>query len=140
MNREERLSFLSVISWEKIHPLAVKVIRKYKVEIIKKNLGLVMAKAVDSVEEEAFYLGEVLVSEAMVEVKGNVGYACFLSRDTDKAVKGATIDSICCFDESFREEIDKVIEEEKNKWEKEREKEMGKVLSTKVEFERMAER
>lgn len=140
MNREERLSYLSLVSWQKIYPIEEKVSKKYKVEIIKKNLGLIMTKAVDSVEEEVFYLGEVLVSEAMVEVEGNVGYACFLGKDIDKTVKGATIDSICCFDESFREEMDAVIEEEKSRWEKEREKEMGKILSTKVDFEEMAER
>jgi alpha-D-ribose 1-methylphosphonate 5-triphosphate synthase subunit PhnG len=110
------------------------------VKVIKQNTALVMMRAVDSVEREVFNLGEVLVSEAEVEVRGVLGYSQILGDDTEKALAGAILDAVCEIEHPLREEIIKVLNQEKIYYKKERAKEYAKIKSTKVEFEAMAKR
>ena len=110
------------------------------VKVIKQNTALVMMRARDSVEREVFNLGEVLVSEAEVEIEGVVGYSIVLGDDTEKALAGAILDAVCEIKHPLREKIIKMLNQEKNYYEKEKAKEYAKIKSTKVEFEAMAKK
>lgn len=140
MTREERFEIIAISRKEILVLLAEKVRNYWGVKVIKQNTALVMMRAKDSVENEVFNLGEVLVSEAWVEINGELGYSQILGDDTEKALAGAILDAACEIKHSLREKIIKILKQEKNYYEKEKAKEYAKIESTKVEFETMPER
>lgn len=140
MRREEIFEAIAISRKQKLISLAKEIRNVLKVRIIKQENGLVMMRARDSVENEVFNLGEILVSEAEVEINGVLGYSQVLGDDTEKALAGAILDAVCEIKHPFREKIIKMLNQEKNYYEKEKAKECAKIKSTKVEFEVMAER
>lgn len=140
MRREEIFEAIAISRKQKLISLAKEIRNVLKVRIIKQENGLVMMRARDSVENEVFNLGEILVSEAEVEINGVLGYSQVLGDDTEKALAGAILDAVCETKHPFREKIMKMLNQEKNYYEKEKAKEYAKIKSTKVEFEVMAER
>lgn len=65
------------------------------VDVVQNRTGLVMLPATDSVTGTAFYLGEVLVAEALVRVGDAQGYAGCLGRDLEQALAIALVDAAC---------------------------------------------
>lgn len=65
-----------------------------QVEVIHNRTGLVMVPYVESVENQPFHLGEVLVSEARVRVHSQEGYAACLGRDLEQSLAIAIIDAV----------------------------------------------
>jgi alpha-D-ribose 1-methylphosphonate 5-triphosphate synthase subunit PhnG len=55
--------------------------------------GLLMMAAKDSFETD-FYLGEILVSEAVVEYQGRKGYAMVMGDESEKAFLAASAEAI----------------------------------------------
>lgn len=67
---------------------------KHKVVIIKSpEKGLAMIKMREPVKESLFYLGEVIVSEALVSVDGVNGMAVTMDDDFDKILAMAIVDA-----------------------------------------------
>lgn len=65
------------------------------IETIKRpNMGLVMMRAEESVENAVFNVGEVLVSEATVSVDGMLGYGISMGNEQEKAEVLAMIDAV----------------------------------------------
>lgn len=65
-----------------------------EVRVIVNRTGLVMLPYADSAAGATFHLGEVLVSEAHIEIAGGVqGYALVMGRDLVQAVGVAVLDA-----------------------------------------------
>ncbi|MCD6228137.1 MAG: phosphonate C-P lyase system protein PhnG [Candidatus Omnitrophica bacterium] len=140
MKRKERFELIAIARKEKINLIAEEVRKSLKVKVIKQNTALIMMRARDSVEKEVFNLGEVLVSEAWVEVSSVLGYSLVLGDDIEKALGGAILDAVCELRHPLSEKIVNMLKEEKKYYEKERAKEWMRIKSTKVKFEVMAKR
>ncbi len=140
MIREERFEIIAISRKEVILPLGEKVRECLEVKVIKQNTALVMMQAIDSVEKEIFNLGEVLVSEAEVEINGEMGYSQILGDDTEKALIGAILDAVCEIKHFLKEKVIKMLNQEKIYYKKEKAQEYAKIKSTKVEFEAMAKK
>jgi len=140
MTREERFEIIAISRKETLVPLAEEARNSLEVKAIKQNTALIMMRARDSVEKEIFNLGEVLISEAWVEINDVLGYSLVLGDDAEKALAGAILDAVCELRHPLSEKIVNMLKEEKKYYEKERAKEWMRIKSTKVEFEVMAKR
>lgn len=63
------------------------------IRVVRNRTGLVMLPMEETVRGEVFYLGEVLVAEAMVEACGATGYGACLGRDLEQSLALALIDA-----------------------------------------------
>lgn len=63
------------------------------IQVLRNRTGLVMLPMEETVRGEVFYLGEVLVAEALVEACGATGYGACLGRDLEQALALALIDA-----------------------------------------------
>lgn len=74
--------------------LAEGIKSKHEVVIIKSpEKGLAMIKMREPVKESLFYIGEVIVSEALVSVDGVNGMAVTMDDDFDKVLAMAIVDA-----------------------------------------------
>lgn len=108
---------------------------KYPVVVVKQpEKTLAMIKMREPVQESLFYLGEVIVTEAMVTLQDTVGTAVCMGDDFEKTLYTAVIDAAenCGV---FTEEAQLIA------WEKQQqtmlEKENAMLLQTKVDFHSM---
>ncbi len=138
MTGEERFEIIAASRKDPLVLLAAEVRKHFKVRELKRNTALVMLRVKDTVAGEVFNLGEVLTSEAEVEINGAPGYSQVLGDDTKKALAGAILDAACRIEHPLRERITKMLNQEKKYYEKERAKEYAKIKSTTVNFEAMA--
>jgi alpha-D-ribose 1-methylphosphonate 5-triphosphate synthase subunit PhnG len=65
----------------------------YGVRVLENRTGLVMLPAQDPAQGATYFLGEVLVSEARVQLGSSVGYSACLGRDLEQAVAVALLDA-----------------------------------------------
>ncbi|MEI7772443.1 MAG: phosphonate C-P lyase system protein PhnG [Chloroflexales bacterium] len=63
------------------------------ITVLVNRTGLAMLPMEETVRGEAFYLGEVLLSEAHVRAAGAEGYAACLGRDLEQALAVALVDA-----------------------------------------------
>lgn len=64
------------------------------VDVLTNRTGLVMLPYTDTVKGTAFFLGEVLVSEAHVRVGSQEGYAACVGRDLEQVLAIALADAV----------------------------------------------
>ena len=77
-----------------ITELADKIKKQHHIVIIKKpNKTLTMIRMREPVKESIFYIGEVMVCEAMVELDGVKGAAVIMGDDYEKTLHMAIIDA-----------------------------------------------
>ena len=62
-------------------------------KVLENRTGLVMLPATDTAQGARFHLGEVLVSEARVQLPGVEGYTVCLGRDLEQALVIAILDA-----------------------------------------------
>jgi alpha-D-ribose 1-methylphosphonate 5-triphosphate synthase subunit PhnG len=99
--------------------------------------GLVMMKTRDSVSKQPFYMGEVLVTECVVEIEGNFGMGVLMGEDPTRAYQMALIDA------AFNARLPMTVEwlpllmEEEQKILKKQRDEAVMVSSSKVNFDTM---
>lgn len=62
-------------------------------KVLENRTGLVMLPATDTAQGARFHLGEVLVSEARVQLAGMQGYTVCLGRDLEQALAIAILDA-----------------------------------------------
>jgi alpha-D-ribose 1-methylphosphonate 5-triphosphate synthase subunit PhnG len=73
----------------------MKVERMADIQVVKSpQMGLVMMRAKESVEQEIFNVGEVLVSECTVMVDGQLGYGAVMENDVERARALAILDAV----------------------------------------------
>lgn len=81
---------------EQLADLTEKIIGNHEITVIKKpGKTLAMVKMREPVRSSLFYLGEVLVCEAIVEIDGVKGLAVTLGDDYAKTMNMAIIDAAC---------------------------------------------
>lgn len=76
--------------------LAGELKQRHAVVVVKgPDRTLTMIKLREPVKESLFYLGEVMVSEAVVELDGVKGMAVIMGDDAEKVLNMAIIDAAC---------------------------------------------
>lgn len=119
--------------------LAEIITKKYPTTLIKKpEKTLAMIKMREPVKNSLFYLGEVLVTEAVVEIDGVKGMAVCMGDDFDKVVAMAVLD--CAENHRYpeMEVIEKTLLRHEKKQIRKIEKENGMMMNTMVSFNTMA--
>ena len=77
-----------------IAELSEKIKEQYQIVIIKEpSKTLTMIKMREPVKESVFYIGEVMVCEAMVELSGMKGAAVTMGENFEKTLNMAVIDA-----------------------------------------------
>lgn len=138
MNRRKRTEILIRGSKELAKNLAKEIKEKYEIKTIDEpNNGLVMIKMRETAKKQLFYLGEVLVTEAKIQINGHLGMGIVAGDEEELAINLAIIDGAYKADlkeTSKWEEL--LLNEEKIIKEKE-DKLSQKILETKVDFTTM---
>lgn len=138
MNRRKRTEILIRGSKELSEKLAKEIEEKHDIKTIDEpNNGLVMIKMRETAKKQLFYLGEVLVTEAKIQINGHLGIGIVAGDNVELAINLAIIDGAY---KANLKEISKweelLLNEEKLIKEKE-EKYSQKILETKVDFTTM---
>lgn len=96
MEKRRMFRILSGADAPTVAELAWKATRQRNVTVIKEpGKTLAMIQMREPVRQSLFYLGEVIVSEAIVEIDGVRGTAVTMGGDLDKALHMAIIDAAC---------------------------------------------
>ena len=138
MKRRRRTEILVRGSIEVTRRLAQKIIDNYDVKVIEEpNNGLVMIKVRETAKKSLFYLGELFVTEAKVQIEGNLGIGIVRGNHEELAYYLAVIDAAYNGNlEETKSFTDILLQEEKN-IDIRREKYQEKILKTRVSFETM---
>ncbi|SKC47714.1 phosphonate C-P lyase system protein PhnG [Maledivibacter halophilus] len=138
MKRRRRTEILIKGSVETSKKLAEEIINNYDIKTIEKpNSGLVMIKIRETAKKNLFYLGEVLVTEAKVQIEEHMGMGIVQDNKPELAYYLAVIDAAYNADlEETKLWTNILLEEEKRISEK-KNKHQAQVLKTKVNFETM---
>ena len=81
---------------EQVKRLADEIKENYSPVIVRApEKSLTMIRLREPVQESLFYLGEVIVSEAIVDLDGAKGVAVIMGDDFDKVLDMAVIDAAC---------------------------------------------
>ena len=138
MNRRKRTEILIRGSKELAEKLAKEIEEKYDIKTIDEpNNGLVMIKMRETAKKQLFYLGEVLVTEAKIQINGHLGMGIVAGDNEELAINLAIIDG------AYKANL-----KETSKWDelllnveyniKEKEYKLSqKILETKVDFTTM---
>ena len=93
MNRRKRTEILIRGSKELAKNLAKEIKEKYEIKTIDEpNNGLVMIKMRETAKKQLFYLGEVLVTEAKIQINGHLGMGIVAGDEEELAINLAIID------------------------------------------------
>ena len=96
MEKQRLFRILSGADTATVAEIAWKVARQHRVTVIKEpGKTLTMIQMREPVRQSLFYLGEVIVSEAIVEIDGMRGMAVTMGGDLEKALHMAVIDAAC---------------------------------------------
>ncbi|MDO5416070.1 MAG: phosphonate C-P lyase system protein PhnG [Lachnospiraceae bacterium] len=134
--KKQRLSkILARCTRETVHTLADEIRAEHDIVIVKApEKSLAMIKMREPVKETLFYLGEVIICEAIVSLDGVKGMAALMGDDFDKVLDMAVIDAACSRgvfrEEAFLTELEKAQEER-------RQKENAMFMNTMVNFKSM---
>lgn len=140
MKRKDRCKILLGLSDSLIRTLAKKVCEKHVVqEIEAPSHSLVMIKKRESSKNSVFYLSEILVSECRVMINDVMGLGILAGMDLKKAKYLAIIDAAFNANLKITEKIEKTLENEKLKQDKEERIKSKMVLDTRVSFNTMNE-
>ena len=138
MNRKRRCKVLINGNSKTAGQLAAVIKSHYKINVLDApNNGLVMVKMRENAQQSLFYIGEVAVIEARVEVQGSIGLGLVVGSDSQLAHNLAIIDA--SYNANLPEVLawEKVLLEEEILIEKEIESKTASILKTKVNFATM---
>jgi len=138
MKRRRRTEILIQSEPTLARKLAKTIIAGYECrEIIAPNYGLTMIKMRESAKKSLFYMGEVLVTEAKVEINGCIGIGIVVGMKDELAKQLAIIDAAYKADlpetATWEEEL---LEAEKQILNKKARKQ-AELMETKVNFQTM---
>ncbi len=98
---------------------------------------LTMLRAQDTVEHQAFYLGEALTTECAVEINGTAGYGVCLGDEPERAYCIGVIDALHRQEDPYWPVIEAFLEEQAAQVSRREQQEFNQVLRTKVDFKLM---
>jgi alpha-D-ribose 1-methylphosphonate 5-triphosphate synthase subunit PhnG len=95
LSREDRAGLLARATPDELEPLAEEVLARHGAPFVLSgpDVGMVMMQVREPVAEERFYLGEVLVTRAEVELAGHRGWCMRLGDDRQAALAAAILDA-----------------------------------------------
>lgn len=139
MEKQRLFRIMAKMDTKDLKKLAEPITKKYEVTLIKKpTKTLAMIKMREPVKRSLFYLGEVMVCEAITEVDGSRGIGVTMGDDYEKVLQMAILDSgfnhVLPEMEAIREEL---LRQEKKQIARE-EQENALHLKTMVNFNTMA--
>lgn len=135
MDKKRLFKILAKADAEDISAMAEKIKNRYSIVIIKEpNKTLAMIKMREPVKESLFYIGEVLVCEAIVELDNVKGIAVTMGDDLNKTLDMAIIDA--AYNKGVFEDEAKLLNIEMTQIELEQ-KENAMHLKTMVSFSSM---
>ncbi|MEG6586447.1 phosphonate C-P lyase system protein PhnG [Dendrosporobacter sp. 1207_IL3150] len=140
MNRRERTQILVDGSPQLAKELASEIEASYAVNVIEQpNNGLVMLKMRENAKRSLFYLGEVIVVEAKVEINGHLGLGIVIGTNENLAYYLAVIDA--AYNAALPETAwwAKKLQTERQHINENIKFRTSKILKTKVSFETMDE-
>ncbi len=138
ISRERRTRILVEGSPELRHALAGRVRREYAVaELAPPEPGLVMTKMRETARNTLFYIGEVLATEAKARVEGHLGLGLIVGNRPEAARDLAIIDAAYNAKLSICDEWISLLEAEEERLAQEYRRHHGRLLETRVEFQRM---
>ena len=115
--------------------LAAPIFAAYEVSVIREPMKtLVMVRMRETMAGAAFYLGEVLAAEALVEVAGQKGFALLMGDDLDKAFAAAAIDAFRKTNLPAAREIERVLEKRGAEITAEKRREIRTYQKSRVQF------
>lgn len=139
MNRKRRTEILIKGSIEIAKKLSSQIEEKYIVKIIEEpNYGLVMVKVREGAKKTLFYIGEVLVTEAKILIKGKLGIGIVTGNNTQLAYCLGVIDATYNASLEETKAWEEVLKNEEINIKEETKKREAKTLMTKVNFENMS--
>ncbi|WP_313527209.1 phosphonate C-P lyase system protein PhnG [Anaerotignum sp.] len=139
MEKKRLFNIMANAKTDVLKDLAKKITDHHEIVIVKEpSKTLTMVKMREPVKRSLFYIGEVMVSECIVEMKGVKGMAVTMGDDFKKSLYMAIID--CGFNNgvSEMEEITDKLRLLEAKQLKKREKENALHLKTMVNFNTMS--
>lgn len=138
MNRRKRTEILIKGSEAVAKKLCEEIEAKYTVNPIEEpNYGLTMIKMREEAQKSLFYLGEVFITEAKVQVNGRIGIGIVAGNKPELSYWLSVIDAAYNADLEEIKEWEKVLMAEEAKINEKIKMEQAKVLMTKVNFDTM---
>lgn len=138
MMKKRLFSIMAKASLSEIQVIAEPLTHKYSIQIIKEpTKSLAMVQLRETVQESLFYIGEVLVVEAIVSIGDVKGMAVTLGDDFEKVLAMAILDA--CLNKKIEESSaieQSLFQLERKQIEKEQ-KENALFQKTKVNFNSM---
>lgn len=101
------------------------------------TIGLLLVQARDPVGGQVFFLGDVLVTEARVELEGQPGYGLIHGREKAKALAVAVLDAAVVAKHSIIPEMEEALIKLEETQAEERRRRWQAVARTRVHFEEM---
>ncbi len=94
MEKKRLFTILSKADRETVSTLSEKIRKQHNITVIKEpSKTLTMIKMREPVKQSLFYMGEVIVCEAVVELDGAKGLAVTMGDDREKTLNMAIIDA-----------------------------------------------
>ncbi|MGJ9459139.1 phosphonate C-P lyase system protein PhnG [Oceanobacillus sp. CF4.6] len=138
MKRRKRTEILIQGDSKLAEKFAESIIHNYECqEIISPQYGLTMVKMRESAKKSLFYIGEVLVTEAKVEINHCIGIGVVTGMQDELAKNLAIIDAAYKADLLEIEEWEPQLMEAEQQIMKARAKDQAEIFETKVNFETM---
>lgn len=138
MEKKRLFHIMANTKTDVLKDMAKKITDQHEITIVKEpSKTLTMVKMREPVKKSLFYIGEVMVSECIVEMKGIKGMAITMGDDFKKVLYMAIID--CGFNNGLMEmhEIEDKLRLLESKQTKKIEKENALHLKTMVNFNTM---
>lgn len=132
MDYREILTESSLSIWEEV---SNKLASNYQVKVIQApETCLIMMPALDSAQQGSFFLGELLVTEAVVEINGHRGYGLAMEDSPENALTYAIIDAALTGKLPETEEINQLLTQAQEEIIRGIEQEKRMIASTRVKF------
>lgn len=140
MNRAERTKIMVEGDPNWLKQMAEQIESRYRVEMVKRpEKSLVMTKVRDSVSQQPFYVGEVLITECTVSIAGHYGFGALMGEQFERAYQLAVVDAAWnaglpetnTWLERFKQEEKEILRRHKQ--------ELMRVMRTKVQFDTAGE-
>ena len=94
MDKKRLTRILAKADRQEVAAMAADILKTYRPVILKEpGKTLAMIKMREPVKQSLFYIGEVIVSEAVVEIDGARGVAVVMGDDSEKTLYMAIIDA-----------------------------------------------
>ena len=142
MNRNRRSELLAVADESSVRGLAEEFLARKEIHdelqiISPPTVGMVMMQVREPVCKERFFLGEVVVVQAEVAIRGQRGWSMRAGTGRQAALAAAVLDACAELGGTFEEEVNELCRRTNELTEGSQAEEWEKLLRTEVRFEEL---